>query len=658
MPTTRSSQRKAVRNPFGGKKGGAIIPSSDASSSEEEDEVQQSSPPLSQVRVRVPRRMRSRKDRENDEDIKAKDDSDLEIVRRPKRSNTKRVLIEISSDEDEDSNADSDSILGSAGKKANAMEDIGEPETSGDEVMYSSPAKKSRRGSAHKAQTHRGPYTTKAEENEFVVDDEEEEDQLPWQSPAKSKLRKPEKQGKVNQKPSRRVHKDDILEEDGFVIDDEVDEDEDELPSTLRRRGKARQQSSEPESESEEDLPSPSKRRRLSQKKAKHRKTSRREEDDLAEDLDFLGGSSQKHKSSPSRLRSSAATPKVDKRKEALEEFKRRRAGENAESSSAPQPTQRRRRALYDTASEDGSEDQEVQDVEDDSEVEEVDGDDDEVDAGLMFNQDEDDEGFVVEDDENDTIGVPTDVVMPLAFSHLSRAKAKDLFKYAVEWMVQKKINPAFALKDEVYDLTFRKLDDEVKGLAGSKFVSAAWKANFTRSVKARPQIEVRETGADGIHDCEACGRSNHPATYQIRFDGIPYNPTTLDEVDNGESDSDDSSDSAAAEKEMYNHSGELIPPASTVYHVGQFCMRNAQTAHALEHWRFHLYEWVVEYLDNKGHLTPEKIVQRDAWKTKKRRRYANDVTDGMEESGEIRLLYQAFKNEVETAREAKGSGW
>ena len=60
-----------------------------------------------------------------------------------------------------------------------------------------------------------------------------------------------------------------------------------------------------------------------------------------------------------------------------------------------------------------------------------------------------------------------------------------------------------------------------------------------------------------------------------------------------------------------------------------------------------------MDYLLQEGHTTPDKIVERDGWKTKKRRKYAEKVVDGMEESGEIRRLYSDFKTEVDSARDA-----
>lgn len=78
--------------------------------------------------------------------------------------------------------------------------------------------------------------------------------------------------------------------------------------------------------------------------------------------------------------------------------------------------------------------------------------------------------------------------------------------------------------------------------------------------------------------------------------------------------------------------------------------MANAQTAHALAHWRYHLNDWVIDHLKEQGYCAPSKVVERDEWKTKKRRKYANEIVDRMESSGEIRKLYRDFKSEIEEA--------
>ena len=127
---------------------------------------------------------------------------------------------------------------------------------------------------------------------------------------------------------------------------------------------------------------------------------------------------------------------------------------------------------------------------------------------------------------------------IPIEFT-LRTMKPRELFRYAVKWMVQKKINPDFALDDEIYNITFSRLNDFVKGMGGSKYLSSAWTATFTRAIQARPELEANHFAAtDFLHDrCDACNRSAHPATYEVRFLGLAYNKRSLevysdDEVD------------------------------------------------------------------------------------------------------------------------------
>lgn len=68
------------------------------------------------------------------------------------------------------------------------------------------------------------------------------------------------------------------------------------------------------------------------------------------------------------------------------------------------------------------------------------------------------------------------------------------------------------------------------------------------------------------------------------------------------------------------------------------------------------LNTYVLNWLRNNGHLSPEKVLEREKWNNKKREKYSNAVLDGMEESGETRNLYNDFKNDLEAARSAKVS--
>ena len=304
-----------------------------------------------------------------------------------------------------------------------------------------------------------------------------------------------------------------------------------------------------------------------------------------------------------------------------------------------------------------------------------------------MFQEEEEDQD-VIDDDPDAPLGEPSDFhSMPLEFTSLSRAKPRELFKYAVEWMVHKKINPAFDSKDEIYTLTFKKLNDEVSGLANSKYSSSIWTPEFTRALRARPVATIDEIGKSlkeiTLPHCEACNRKTHPATWNMCFTGQPYDMATLepladDDDDDTSSDSDaDSSSSSSSTSALfvssdsretnngkppqYNAEGEILPPEFKVFTLGSTCKANAQMAHTLRHWRWHLNTWVLDYLNRMGHCTPEKLVERDNMSQRKREKIANKIVDFMETSGEIRKLHKLYKDQVDLALEANNEwnrGW
>ncbi|KAK7530735.1 uncharacterized protein J3D65DRAFT_135252 [Phyllosticta citribraziliensis] len=490
-----------------------------------------------------------------------------------------------------------------ASPRAEAVDyDLGEAESSGDEVMESSPGIRTRKGKGRMAVE--------------VYSEEEESEE------------------------SQQAHRRRLRREPQEASSSETDEDD--PPASRRRLSKRKHAASDSEEEDESN---------------RHRR-NQQEQEDLEEDLEFLGTPTKKARSRRSPPREKTA------RELALERLKRSRAGQNVDPVQEEQPQLSRRRALYDTESESESETvQELDDEEEEDDGEDIDQNETrpaiyQASSMAMFQEDDDDQDFLVED-EDEPLGVPDEEVsLPLQFSSTSRMKAKDLFKYAVEWMVQKKLNPAFSMQDEIYTLTFHKLDDEVRALSGSKFTSSAWTRDFHHALHARPFIEVTEiTGINrsllSAH-CGACNRTNHPATWDIRFTGKPYHRETLEEID----DDDDEEDEEDDDDKSYNSQGHTIPSADHVFHTGVHCKTNAQTAHALAHWRYHLNEWVVDWLKVEGHVTAEKIVERDNMSTKQRRRYANDVVDDMAERGEIKLLYHHFRLEIDSARNAKQAGW
>jgi hypothetical protein len=375
----------------------------------------------------------------------------------------------------------------------------------------------------------------------------------------------------------------------------------------------------------------------------------REEEDDLAEDLEFL------EPESDGGLKTPASTRPVKKnaRQAALEQLKMRRSGLEGTTE------------INDHIDNNNDEDASNEELDDLLGYDDPAEDDDDVQivsSRQIFQSTQDDDDFVVDVDENETLGVPGGI--PLAFTRFAAEKPKNLFKYALEWFVQKKINPAFGINDEIYELTFKKLDDEICGLAGSKFTSAAWTPDFTVALQSRPEILVdSSTNYAALRDkCDACNRSGHPATFMIRFLNKPYDKETLEAItgrddEDDDSDSESQSDSRSTQSRSrvdYDSKGRIVPAESTEFFVGKFCTANATTAHALSHWKYHLNEWVVTWLTSRGYCTAAALLERDKMSTKKRRKRANKIVDRMVDEGVLKTLWREFRNTADTARNSK----
>lgn len=504
-----------------------------------------------------------------------------------------------------------------------------------------------------KPRTNRTRFSRKAQKPP-LESEESESEHMPDTSPPPRRGRRPNRRQRAS----------------SFEVpDDEVELEESEDEVTPRRARNRRPTMIEIDSEVDKsDDGIKSSGRRLIRKKDSAK--DRQEQEDLQEDLEFL------RSSPPATTRRNSSKP-MNERQKALAALKRRRASAAGEPSSSATPARKRAVILSDS-------EQSESDLEIVSEEDEIQGDDDEEDEEeeedthpVNVFQENADDGNFIDDDIDAPLGEPADVQVPLQFSSWSSKKPRELFKFAIEWMVQKKINPGFSSSDEIYEFTFRKLNDEVSGLANSKYSSSIWTPDFTRALRARPEIVIDEISAHmraiTSPHCEACNRTKHPATYSITFIGKPYNRETLEPLaedsddssgsnsDSGLSSSEDDYRGPNGEKPTYDAQGEVIPPESRVFTVGSTCQANAQMAHTLHHWRHHLNTWVVDYLIREKHCTPEKLVQRDKWSERKRRKYANKIVDEMDENGEIKKLHRLYKEQVDFALEARNEykqGW
>lgn len=322
----------------------------------------------------------------------------------------------------------------------------------------------------------------------------------------------------------------------------------------------------EDQDDEDEDIQTPAKRRRLAKNRPVpvSQDSSSEESGTLRARSRSMAASNMRGSSPPaSTARSMRSTARKGHRSEKdkkLELLRRRRAGEKD-------------LTMEDLTSSEDDEDGGLYDTDSDHQVLEVFDDESEAEVEAPTNKskkkakkglparrsspldeyaESEDDDFI--DDDDDTLGVPDEALhlIPLEFTRASRKPLKAHFRDAVEWLVHRKINPGFDKDNEVYINAWRRLSDEVTGLANSKFVSSVWRPDFYRALKARPYIEPLELGAGHLavelQNCQACGRSGHPASWGITFTGKPYDGRTLDEV---ESDSEDSEDSEDGDRGM-----------------------------------------------------------------------------------------------------------
>ena len=225
-------------------------------------------------------------------------------------------------------------------------------------------------------------------------------------------------------------------------------------------------------------------RRRIEKQRSEKQRDE--DEDSLLDELENLQDTEEEPQERRNRVRQD--TSARSKRLECLAKLKQRRAGI----------------VEVDSTGEDDREDEEQEDDQLDEEPFE------ENQPSSNKGLDNYESDFIEDDGE---IGV--DLMkygVPLHLTGQANKKPFDYFKDEIEWMVHNKLDPAFERHDEIYLMAHQKLDDEIKGLAGSEFNSSVWKENFVRALKNRPDMSTMHVGWDLMQDkCDACNRSKHP---------------------------------------------------------------------------------------------------------------------------------------------------
>ncbi|GIJ83850.1 hypothetical protein Asppvi_002680 [Aspergillus pseudoviridinutans] len=489
------------------------------------------------------------------------------------------------------------------------------------------------------------------------------EDQLPTRSPVKDAIAVDEssdstleiqrsarkymrlRSGKRKRSPSLPKPSKTSPNERPILVSDQSDEDMVIQPRRRLRRGTADVKPivvEEDAEDSDEPIRSSPIKRRKRNISSDHPRTPRRQSEqeklDLEEDLEVLQDSVVKNTRTRGRLANSARA----QRQRHLEALRRRRAGgkegELEQASDAEHSDK--------TDSDDESESEAGSQVRQPQFRRQEESD---VESSIANNEDLDqyEDDFVLEDD-NAELGVPSSLEdLPFEFSRHAYKQLKEYFQDAVEWMVNNKINPAFPRSDPLYEVAFIKLEDEVKGRTGSQLVSSVWNVKFRRALLARPHVEITLYPITDNHPCDACNRSKHPASFDMKLYGKAYSLETLEPLSDDDSDEDDEEDGPERDRDGYS-----LPDEDTRFYLGRHCKNKASLAHTLTHWRFHLNEWVVDYLERMGYLEDDKVLERSHWSHKQRARYASEVMGSMVDSGEVKKLWRDFHITLKSARE------
>ncbi|KAI5792126.1 hypothetical protein FPQ18DRAFT_334876 [Pyronema domesticum] len=258
---------------------------------------------------------------------------------------------------------------------------------------------------------------------------------------------------------------------------------------------------------------------------------------------------------------------------------------------------------------------------------------------------------FVVDDDEGSLIGSPGDVEMPLEFTSASHANNRSQFLIYASYLLRHLLFPELTMKDVRVRNAEHRLNQMVMGLNNSVIMSGAWRPEFTRAMKERPNKEVHHFAISSGH-CDACNRNNQHCKQSLQFTGKRYDPETLEDLSESEDEAE------------FDRNGEELAPESRAWVLGSSCYRRAKEAHTLAHWKKELREWV------QGEMIRRKVVSQDGENNIEGEEDMDDEekeTVGYNIAAELETeldeLYDDFKNTIKAAEEAmnpanfRGSG-
>jgi hypothetical protein len=154
----------------------------------------------------------------------------------------------------------------------------------------------------------------------------------------------------------------------------------------------------------------------------------------------------------------------------------------------------------------------------------------------------------------------------------MKRYSWKNGFYVYVQWVLSCVLEDSMVEVDKDYfGPAVRMMEDAVLSRKELMLRSSVWSEKFKKDLETYPDYRSWSRGSSLGRDCEACHRSNHPASHEVTLEGSFYDPACP----------------IAALRE-----GKETKPA--VYRLGRFCHQRTFLFHQLHHWKYHLFQKIM----------------------------------------------------------------
>lgn len=277
---------------------------------------------------------------------------------------------------------------------------------------------------------------------------------------------------------------------------------------------------------------------------------------------------------------------------------------------------------------------------------EDSDGDEDEDEVDKSQNLNSDLEGFIVDDNPEDLLGAPDNVAMPLEFTAAAHQSVSTNFRVFCTWLIHYILLPdLFPPSDEVVQNALRRLDTATSGFGDSVLASGAWKPEYIRALKSRPNLKIKS--CLGSNHCDACNRSDRLTKHRVRLYGRLYDKHTLEDLP-----------SDKEENEVIEDPGGNITAKDEHFMLGSMCYYRTRSAHALFHWKKELRNWLIKQLIRKGYSDQDGNLEIDGvddMDDEEKREWAISISNGM--GSIIDALYHDYKETTGGIRDGMGAG-